>query len=375
MNTLEQHKFIVFALDHYNPLGAIRSLGEKGIKPIFIAVKHRAELGSKSKYLSKLHSVNSVEEGYKILLNEYGNETIKPFLITCDDRTTGYLDERYDELKNRFIFFNAGSKGRISNYMDKNNILEIAKKHGLSILETKVLKKGEVPVDLHFPVITKSISPNVGGWKSDVHICNDAEELKEAYLKIQSPFVLVQKFIDKKNELCLDGFCANGGKDFFVGIASTYKYLIPGYYSPYMDVFEFNNEKVFSALKSMMSEIGFEGVFSIEFLIDKDDNLWFSEVNFRNSTWSYASTIVGMPLPYLWALSMQEGKIPSNSFKHFGLFEAMVEPIDYSKRVETKKVSLAEWLSDFKRAKCTYYYNENDPDPFNIVIQKWDELK
>lgn len=375
MNELEQHKFIVFALDHYNPLGAIRSLGEKGIKPIFIAVKHRAELGSRSKYLSKLHSVNSVEEGYKILLNEYGNETIKPFLITCDDRTTGYLDERYDELKNKFVFFNAGSNGRITNYMDKNNILEIAKKHGLSILETRVLRKGEIPDDLRFPIITKSISPNVGGWKSDVHICRNAQELKEAYTRIESPSVLVQKFIDKKNELCLDGFCANGGNDFFVGIASTYKYLIPGYYSPYMDVFEFDNKYVFNALKNMMTEIGFEGVFSIEFLIDKDDNLWFSEVNFRNSTWSYASTVVGMPLPYLWALAMKEGKIPDKSYKHFDKFEAMVEPIDYGKRVDTKKISLAEWLFDFKRAKCTYYYNELDPKPFDTVIQKWDDLK
>ena len=375
MNELEQHKFIVFALDHYNPLGAIRSLGEKGIKPIFIAVKHRAELGSRSKYLSKLHSVNSVEEGYKILLNEYGNETIKPFLITCDDRTTGYLDERYDELKNKFVFFNAGSNGRITNYMDKNNILEIAKKHGLSILETRVLRKGEIPDDLRFPIITKSISPNVGGWKSDVHICRNAQELKEAYTRIESPSVLVQKFIDKKNELCLDGFCANGGNDFFVGIASTYKYLIPGYYSPYMDVFEFDNKYVFNALKNMMTEIGFEGVFSIEFLIDKDDNLWFSEVNFRNSTWSYSSTVVGMPLPYLWALAMKEGKIPDKSYKHFDKFEAMVEPIDYGKRVDTKKISLAEWLFDFKRAKCTYYYNELDPKPFDTVIQKWDDLK
>ena len=70
-------------------------------------------------------------------------------------------------------------------------------------------------------------------------------------------------------------------------------------------------------------------------LIDNDDNVWFSEVNFRNSTWSYASTVVGMPLPYLWALAMKEGKIPDKSYKHFDKFEAMVEPIDYGKRVDT----------------------------------------
>lgn len=375
MDELNRHLFIVFALDHYNPLGAIRSLGEKGIKPIFIAVKHRADLGAKSVYLSKVHKVNSVEEGYKILIDYYSNEPVKPFVITCDDRTTGYLDEKYEELKDKFIFFNAGSAGRIGEFMDKNNILTIAKKHGLNVLETRVIKNGEVPADLEYPIITKSISPNVGGWKSDVHICKNSSELLDAFKSIKSPIVLVQRFIEKKNELCLDGFCANKGKDFFVGIASTYKYLIPGYYSPYMDVFEFDNKKVFNSLKNMLHEIGFEGVFSIEFLVDNNDKLWFLEVNFRNSTWSYASTVAGMSLPYLWASSMEEKKIPTGAYVGFEPFEAMVEPIDYGKRVETKRVSLPEWLFDFKRAKCAYYFNEKDPGPNSTIIEQWDNLK
>ena len=107
---MTDHTFIVFALDHYNPLGVIRSLGEHGIRPIYIAVRHRIELGTKSKYLQKCHQVESVEEGYALLLREYGNcSGPKPFLITSDDRTTGYLDERYEELKDKFVFFNAGA--------------------------------------------------------------------------------------------------------------------------------------------------------------------------------------------------------------------------------------------------------------------------
>ena len=38
------HLIIVFAIDHYNPLGVIRSLGENGIRPIYIAIRHRVEL-------------------------------------------------------------------------------------------------------------------------------------------------------------------------------------------------------------------------------------------------------------------------------------------------------------------------------------------
>lgn len=372
---LSNHKFIVFALDHYNPLGMIRTLGENGIAPIYIAVKHRIDLGIKSKYVSQVHKVDSVEEGYRILLEEYGNEGIKPFLLTSDDRTTGYLDEHYDELKDKFILFNAGETGRITEFMDKEKILELAKKHGLKVLDTLVLNKGEIPDDLEYPIITKSISPNVGGWKSDVHICRSKEELEKAYETIESPLVLVQKFIEKKNEFCLDGFSANKGKDFFVGIASTYKYLIPGYYSPYMDVFNFTNEEMRKSLNAMMEEIGFEGVFSIEFLIDQDDNYWFCEVNFRNSTWSYASTVAGMPLAYLWARTMLEGKIPEGSEKVIPEgFTAMVEPIDYSKRIELGLCTPGEWLADFKKTNCGFYYSADDLEPFYEMVRNWDKL-
>lgn len=372
---LSDHKFIVFALDHYNPLGMIRTLGENGIAPIYIAVKHRIDLGVKSKYVSCVHKVDSVEEGYRILLKEYGNEKIKPFLLTSDDRTTGYLDERYDELKDKFILFNAGEAGRITEFMDKEKVLELAKKHGLKVLDTRVLNKGEIPADLDYPIITKSISPNVGGWKSDVHICKSKEELEKAYETIESPLVLAQKFIEKKNEFCLDGFSANKGKDFFVGIASTYKYLIPGYYSPYMDVFNFTNEEMRKSLNSMMEEIGFEGVFSIEFLIDEYDNYWFCEINFRNSTWSYASTVAGMPLAYLWARTMLEGKIPEDAEKVIPEgFTAMVEPIDYSKRIELGLCTPGEWLADFKKTNCGFYYSADDLEPFYEMVRNWDKL-
>lgn len=373
---LTNHTFIVFALDHYNPLGMIRTLGEHGIRPIYIAVRHRMDLGTKSKYLQACHQVESVEEGYALLLSEYGNCTgHKPFLLTADDRTTGYLDERYEELKDKFIFFNAGAVGRITEYMDKNTILQLAKKHGLKVLETRIVERGEIPADLEYPIITKSISPNVGGWKSDVHICRSAEELRQAYESILSPTVLLQKFIEKKNEYCLDGFCVSKGGQMFTAIASTYNYLIPGYYSPYMTVTNFDNAEMQKSLQGMMQEIGFEGIFSIEFLIDQDGTYYFCEINFRNSTWSYAATVAGMPLPVLWARSTLDGAIPEDARKEVPAgFTAMVEPIDYEKRVRTGKIDTAEWLKDFKEAKCGYYYSADDLEPWKICVQNWDNL-
>ena len=61
----------MFALEHYNPLNMIRAFGENGINPVYISVKRRYEVACRSKYISKLHRVDSVEEGYKLLTDEY----------------------------------------------------------------------------------------------------------------------------------------------------------------------------------------------------------------------------------------------------------------------------------------------------------------
>ena len=73
INNYNDHLVIVFALEHYNPLGLIRSLGENGIYPVYFSIKRRQEVATYSKYISKLYRANSVEEGYRLLLKEYGH--------------------------------------------------------------------------------------------------------------------------------------------------------------------------------------------------------------------------------------------------------------------------------------------------------------
>lgn len=374
---LKKHEFIVFAMDHYNPLGLVRSIGG-GIdnKVIVIAEKSKTDISSYSKYVKEYIRVDTVDDGYKVLMERYASKcSEKPFLLTCDDKTIEFLDNRYNEWKDFFIGFSAGKTGQITRYMDKFAILQLAKKYGLKTLDTICVNKGIVPEGLEYPIITKSISPVVGGWKSDVHICNNEDELKSAYDKIRAPKVVIQKFIDKKNEYCIDGFCAAKGTIMFNAIESRYNYMIPGYYSPYMTVQNFNQKDIGIALGEMMKEIRFEGIYSIEFLIDQDDTYYFSEINFRNSTWSYAATKAGMNLPILWAETMLTGELQTNPKKEIEEgFMAMVEPIDYGKRVPTKRAEWGEWLRDFKEAKCTFYYEKDDIEPFLYMCRNWERM-
>lgn len=372
---IRNHKFIIVGDDYYNSLGAIRALGEQGIYPDFIAVKYKARIASKSRYIRTAYLVETLQEAYNVLFKEYQGLAQKPFVITTADDIQEMMDNGYEEIRKNFILFNAGRNGRIKEFMDKKAVLDLAEKHGFHVLKTIVVKRGEIPAGIQYPVITKSISPNVGGWKKDVHICHSDEELAQAFQTIRSPRVIIQKFIEKKNEYCLDGFTINQGKSMFVATTTTYNYPIRGYYSPYMTVYPLGDKEIFDKLLSMMREIGFEGIFSAEFLVDGDGTFYFTEINFRFSTWGYISAKLGMSIPYLWAEATLSGVVNENWHKPIpDHYTAMVEPIDYGKRVIEGKISLADWLIDFKNTNCTFYLDEKDPEPFYEMVNNWRDL-
>lgn len=126
----------------------------------------------------------------------------------------------------------------------------------------------------------------------------------------------------------------------------------------------FVNDVVMGQVKAILKKVGFTGIFSVEFLIDQKDNLYFLEVNFRNSTWSYAYTCGGYNMPYLWAKATLEGKLDLSKIKPLDEFTAMVEFPDFMENVKTRKVSLMQWVRDLKGCKCLYYYNKDDKSPF-----------
>ena len=374
---IKKHPIILIALEHYNPLGIIRSFGEMGINIDFVGIKYKVPVASASKYVATLHQVDSIEQAYETVLKQYGNiydETgIKPILLFSDDDVYSIFDEHIEELLTKFITANAGKNGRVIEFMDKGLIQECAKRHGLPVIESHVVKPGEVPEGLVYPVITKAISPLAGAWKGDFHICENEQELRENMATINAEKCMIQPYIEKETEVQYEGFSYNHGKGMFTGIQIANNYPIKGYYGPYMNIFPPTHPEYISKLNAMLEEIGFEGLWEIEFLVDKDGNYWFLEINFRSSPWHRAATVAGMPLAYYWIQTMLTGNCPeSNTFEPF---DAMVETVDYSKRVETGRCTLAEWLSDFKNAKCTYYYDAEDQEPWNLVVKNWDRLK
>lgn len=374
MSELKDHKFIVYCGDNYNALGICRSLGEKGLDPIVVLYTQKPYLVNHCKYVKHFYQVESAEAGLEFIVEKWGNEPEKPFIYTMDDYTTMLLDQQYDGLSKKFYFFNCGKQGRLTYYQDKKNICDLAEKCGIPQPKGEVLKKGELPENLRYPVITKVTMSIKGAWKDDVFVCKNEEELKEAYTHIVADELLVQEFIVKKNELCVDGISINEGEEVIFPFTSEYLRFGKSSYGNYMNMLPYENEKVIAKIKNIIRGCHFSGIFSLESLIDRDDNLWFLEVNFRNSTWSYASTFGGINLPYYWAKWTLEGKMNlADCTIRKEPFKAMAELSDLSDIAHMPDVSFRTWLKQFRACECTYVYNAKDRSPFYHAM--WYKVK
>ena len=370
---LREHKHIVFCVDHYNPLNVIRSLGEKELNPYVILVGDHPVMVNHSRYVRKLHLVKDHEEGLALLLNEYGNESKKPFLYMSNDNTVSCIDEHYNELKAKFITYNAGGEqGRLVWLQNKDNITNLGAQAGLDNPKKEVVDTGVLPTNLKYPVITKVLASTMGAWKGDVHICQNEAELKEAYKTIKSPKLIVQEYVNKVGEFCMEGFSINDGQDIFIPYVADYIRYYGDSYGHYMWMKPFEEGEFKEKIKELFKLTKFNGIFEIEFMKGPDGKNYFLEINLRASTWNYALTVGGGNLPYFWAKSTLAGRI---LFEEMELrekpFTAIVEPEDFVNNVlGGHTVGFFTWLKQCFTADCHYYFNKKDWKPLYHFVKR-----
>lgn len=359
--------YIVFvSKDHYNPVGIVRTLGEAGISPIVVVVKSEPRQVALSKYVKEKYYVKDSEEGINLIINKFATDKEeKSFILTGDDVTVMTLDKNYDELKDYFIFYNAGKAGQIQKYMNKDLLNEVAERNGFNVPKTWKINTGEIPANICYPVMTKAINSFGDEWKNIVFICHNEGELKEAFGKIHSKEILLQEYIDKVDEYGYEGFSINHGKDVFVSMQTSQVYSIDDKYSPYWYIKNVNDEGLIKKINSMIEEIGLEGIWEFEFIVDKTGKMYFLEINFRITVIGWATTVAEMPSITLWCKSMDLKKIPDNCRKEIPEgFTAMAECFDYDARVKTGMISRREWKKQYKNANAKLYRGRHDFRPF-----------
>lgn len=364
---IRKHLHIVSCGDTANALGVVRSLGEIGIHPIVLCVEganHHPCL-VKSKYIGNLIRYKDSDQVIDILLEHYGSEFLKPFVYVCDDCQVSLYDNRYDELKDKFYFFHGGERGSINRYLNKENICKVAESCGCRIPLEEVVDTGELPKTLTYPIITKTLTSNMGLWKSDSYICKNEDELRDAYTKIKAPKLLLQEYIQKKNELAIMGYSVGGGSEVYVPYQLSYIRCPEGAYGRYMYFSPIKDEQLRNTIRQILQQCHFSGCFEIEFLITPSDNLVFLEVNFRYSFWNYAVTYGGINYPAEWAKATLDNHIDDQYLdsQRMAYFTAIDEVGDFGSNVMSKRISIWKWMHDIWSADVRYFWNDKDIMP------------
>lgn len=351
---------IVFGQHCMNTLGQVRSLGELGLRPDVLWVSHDLHSPKGSKYIRHFYEFDSFDKGLCFIESQY-RSTKDVFIFSDSDAVITLLNSNIHSLPGNFHFFNAGDDGRLLHYMPKFAQCELASRHGFKVPKSELVRKGEFPSSLSFPVFTKAPDSNDMSWKSCAMICRNKDELTRAFEIISSDIILLQEFIEKDNEVAIEGISFNGGENVYAPIQGEYLRIQDGGFGTWKKNEAYDlGEDFLIKVQGMMKEICYSGVFEIEFLRTRSDNLlYFLEINFRFTQYNYALTRMGVNL----CKEYIESELDNSYRPKLPCIKSQVvinEPKDFKTYVTTGKIGFQSWLKDMHHSDCYYLFNKDD---------------
>ena len=366
--TRNMNKAIVIGSDHHNTLGVIRGLGERGIKPDLVLIAPAAmTFVDASKYIAQKWRIDTDDEIVDLLISKYNNEKEKPVILCCSDSSSGVVDENADLLRPYFYLPGAKGHGRISKLMNKHEMADLAVEVGLKIPLTIYLSETEQDLSsIKLPCIIKPIVSRKGS-KTEIAICRTLKELEE-YSKTHNLFKdQIQQFIDKDFEYQLIG-CSTSKEVIIPGLSkilrpckgSNTSFL---HYTPLEDGF-CEIEKC----KEFVRRTGYHGLFSLEFLRDKNGQDYFMEINFRNDGNAICVTAAGVSLPYIWYLDCVGKEYTEEANKEITPVYVMPDMAEL-KLLVTRQISLKDYISDLRKTNRFMEYDKRDKKPFWKLIK------
>lgn len=359
---------IIIGGNHHNTLGVIRALGYKGINSTVVLVTgEKKPYVSYSKYITKCVLLNSTKEIVPFLLNYAKFIKSKTVVFSCADFVTSELDNAFDSLKDFFYLPTASEQGVCNHYMNKDIMVELAERVGIGHPKSWIVEE-DSNVDfsnISIPCIVKPLA-SILGSKADIRIIRDKDTLYSHLKKDEKRRFIVQEFIDKDFEYQLIGCSINHGE----------RIIIPGYakcirpcsgtntgFLEYKPFGEFRCD--LKACKEFIKSIGYQGLFSMEYLRDKNGIDYFMEINMRNDGNGICVTGAGMNLPYIWYQYCIGGDYKAEISNKINDIYVMPEFDDFMLLLK-RKVSLRTWWKDYKRTTTFMEYSKDDPKPYFV---------
>ena len=315
---MNKKKVVIIGHGFTSRLAVIRSVAQIGCE-VTVIVMTQFKKGGKtlrtkkpidcySKYVSHIfYCLASDEEALiNLLLENCKDRQQKVVIIPDSDFSAATIDKYQERLKDYFLFPHIHhTPGEIAVWMQKPKQKDLAQKIGLNVVNGNVVSITNhhyvIPNDVKYPCFTKPFATKIGG-KRLFRKCENETTLREAldyagnlHENIQ---LLIEEYKHIDKEYAVVGF--SDGKEVIIpGIIQMIAMAHGGHFGvtcqgKIMPTKGF--EELISKFKTMVLEIGFVGLFDIDFY-ESNDKLYFCELNLRFGGSGYALTKMGVNLP------------------------------------------------------------------------------
>ena len=362
------NEILILGGNHQNPLGVMEALGQKGLKSnVIIYGSCKSSFVLKSRYVKKSWICATTTEILTCILANFKDPDNKAVAFACNDDMASFLSDNYDKLAPFLFIPGIKEQGALTAWTNKGKMCEEAAAIGLTIPKTWIVENKQIPADIIYPCVTKSLT-SVNNGKSEFILCNKREEL-ESFLSehVHSNKIQVQQFIDKEFEFQYIGCSLNEGEVVIIPgrthieVTTHFNNLT---FLKYQKDKIVNDPATLTLTEKFVRYTGYSGLFSVEFMHGKDGKDYFLEMNFRNEGNGIVVTAAGTNLPYIWYLYCTGGdyqkEIASSS-----VIDTYCAPEDsYFISMLQGDLTFKDWRQNMKKCTCYITYFKDDTRPF-----------
>lgn len=359
---------VIFGNDHKNPLGALQSLGQAGVRSIAVCWGEQTGTLESSNFLKRVFFGKTAEECIDILLNIIP-EGKKGVITPCCDEAAIVIDKNRERLKHKY-FFEYSNRFSFEELSDKGVQTKLAKEAGMHTPAYFVLRSIEdIPDNTPFPCIIKPLVA-MKGSKADLRVCNDKTELIKNMKEVlpHNDGLILQQYIDKEHEILIECCRTSKGITIAPGII---KNELNRLYPPQVglsglhEVIPLEEGELKNQITKLLDLMEYVGLISIEFAKSASTGQYFFfEFNIRNDGYNPCITKMGANINYYYVCDMLGIPFEVNTIKH----GFVISEIRHLQLLFHRMISFSDWLNDIRKSDgFTWKYND-DKKPFYKMI-------
>ena len=369
-------RVLVLGNDHTNTLGLTQVLGRSGYYVIDVVWGKKTGLVKASRYCCEFISGHSPQDCIEsVLRSNHGSNNNKiPIIASCDSAAL-VLEDNNDRLKDRFLFEHSTKDYSLHGLMEKNLQVRLADLAGFNVPKSwKISDLKTIPESLTYPCLIKPLV-SCKGAKDDIRVCHNREEYEKNInsLKYTSE-VLVQQYIDRDYEISILGCGLSSGKVIIPAVENKLT-LFPKYVGleclSRMDALV--DKSIISAITNLVQQIGYVGVFSVEMMHCKDNDIfYFTEINLRNDGANSFVYKYGANLPLIHIQDLKGEEITEFKVFNPGYY---IWDMHHFMSVTHRDMSVWQWIKELRLSKGFLTYFKEDKKPFfkqytNLILSK-----